>query len=118
MNASRSSMEGFHRFLEDLRSWGDRRVGRDRRTMEQPVPVERRSGLDRRTILDRRCRARAYSPDAVTLIRQMLLDPRLTVRCPECDGGLMLGPKHARGAAGQVVHCTACRRTARLDASP
>jgi len=119
MNASRSSLEGFHRFLEDLRSWGDRRVGKDRRRREEPVPVERRAGRERRNIGDRRRRAASYLPDAVDLIREMLMDPRLTVRCPDCDGALMLGPgrKHGRSTV-RFVHCTDCRRTARLTGLP
>jgi len=119
--------DGLRRFLDDLRSEGDRRSrrnrrGGDRRVANIPVRHERRSGSDRRASADRRIsydRRRAqleqFTLAESRLIREMLEHAEREAACPQCAGTLLLGPveTHA-GVRMQDVVCTGCRRSTLL----
>ena len=119
--------DGLQRFLDDLRSEGDRRSGRDRRRDERrvaniPVRHERRSGRDRRASAERRVSYDRRRPQVEQftlaesrLIREMLEHPEREAACPQCHGNLLLGPfeTHA-GVRMQDVVCTGCRRSTLL----
>ena len=119
--------DGLRRFLDDLRSEGDRRSSRDRRCGERrvaniPVRHERRSGRDRRASADRRIsydrrreQVEQFTLAESRLIREMLEHPEREAACPQCCGRLLLGPveTHA-GVRMQDVVCTGCRRSTLL----
>ncbi len=116
---------GLRRFLADLRLAVDRRGFDDRRNVSgDPLPssvaFERRSGQDRRIVNDRRWGHSApYSPGDTLLIHEMLMNPRLEVACPQCDGYLMLGPPMSNdGDKVRRVHCTSCRRNVTVPDLP
>lgn len=119
--------DGLRRFLDDLRSEGDRRSGGERRRGERrvqniPVRHERRSGRDRRTGADRRISYDRRRPQVEQftlaesrLIREMLEDPQRDASCPQCDAQLLLGPAETHaGVRMQDVVCTGCRKSTLL----
>jgi hypothetical protein len=102
--------DGVRRFLTDLRSGSERRIGRDRRSSSRPGDHDRRGKQERRRPL-----AEQFSVAHGLLIREMVLRPNLEAACPVCDGNLLLGPTETHeGTRMQEVHCTACRRHALL----
>lgn len=119
--------DGLRRFLDDLRSEGDRRSGGDRRRGERrianiPVRHERRFGRDRRASAERRISYDRRRPQVEQftlaesrLIREILGQAEREAACPQCTGRLLLGPveTHA-GVSMQDVVCTGCRRSTLL----
>ncbi len=112
--ANQHSLSGIERFLRDLRLSGERRTS-DRRSADQTAALERRDGQDRRGP-DRRDPAyERFSLAVAATIQKMVMDPALTVACPECDGHLMMGPPLQReDMLARRVQCTRCRRVAFL----
>ncbi len=119
--------EGLRRFLDDLRSEGDRRSRSERRCGERrvanvPVRHERRSGRDRRASAERRISYDRRRPQIEQftlaesrLIKELLGQPDREAACPQCHGRLLLGPveTHA-GVRMQDVVCTGCRKSTLL----
>ncbi len=119
--------DGLRRFLDDLRSEGDRRCGRERRRGERrvanvPVLHERRSGRDRRATAERRISYDRRRPQVEQftlaesrLIREMVDHPEREAACPQCEARLLLGPAETHaGVRMQDVVCTGCRRSTLL----
>ncbi len=111
-----SSDDGIKRFLDDLRSYCERRSAEDRRKSFRNVSVERRLGVDRRSRIDRRRQSvGSYGPRMLANLERMLADANERAACPECGGSLMLGPPaRIRRRTVRRIQCTGCRRSVEL----
>ena len=110
MGVSEKHLSGIERFLRDLRA-GDRRTG-ERRSDAVSAARERRMA-DRRARDRRDPKHERFSLAMTAQIQAMVIDPSISVECPECEGHLLLGPASERNdVLTRRVQCTGCRRTA------